>query len=135
MIIDSSAICACLFKEPEESTIIRTLAASASNRISAPTLVELQAVIEHRNPRLSLALNRLLAVHHIVVTDFTAEQAAVAREAYRIYGKASKHKANLNMGDCFSYALAITSGEPLLYVGDDFKYTDVPSALKTPAAP
>jgi len=129
MIVDTSAVIAILFREPTAEPLKRILEASRNTKISAATLVELQSVIEHRAPDNTLKVNRILAEYQIKTIDFTAEQALVTREAYRIYGKASNHKANLNMGDCFSYALAITSGEPLLFVGDDFKHTDVPAAL------
>jgi ribonuclease VapC len=65
----------------------------------------------------------------LIVVPFDAEQARIAREAYRTFGKGSGHKARLNFGDCFAYALARVTGEPLLYKGGDFGETDVASAL------
>ena len=65
----------------------------------------------------------------IEVVPVTDEQARIARQAYRDYGRGSGHPANLNFGDCFSYALAAERREPLLYVGDDFGHTDIRSAL------
>ena len=65
----------------------------------------------------------------IVIEPVTAEQARIARQAYRDYGKGSGHPANLNFGDCFSYALAREKREPILFKGDDFLHTDLRSAL------
>ena len=65
------------------------------------------------------------------VVPFTEDQARIARQAYRDYGRGSGHRANLNFGDCFSYALAAERREPLLYVGDDFGHTDIRSALES----
>jgi ribonuclease VapC len=67
----------------------------------------------------------------ITIEPVTVEQARIARQAYRDYGKGSGHKANLNFGDCFSYALAREKREPILYKGDDFVHTDLRSALET----
>ena len=64
-----------------------------------------------------------------MVHDVTASQVALGRSAYRDYGKGSGHAAGLNLGDCFAYALAIETGRPLLFVGDDFTHTDVEPAL------
>ena len=71
----------------------------------------------------------VLADLQISTVPFTAEQALIARAAYRDYGKGSGHPAQLNLGDCFAYALAKDSGEPLLYKGDDFGHTDVRSVF------
>ena len=68
----------------------------------------------------------------MVIEPVTAEQAKIARQAYRDYGRGSGHRANLNFGDCFSYALARVKREPLLYKGDDFVHTDLRSAIQQP---
>jgi ribonuclease VapC len=129
MIIDTSAICACLFAEPASAQVIEALAHSRSNKISAPTLVELYSVLEHRDRALVHSAKRLLAANQVETVPFTAEHATIAAEAYRTYGKPSSSKANLNLGDCYSYALAAASGEPLLFIGDDFTHTDIQPAL------
>jgi ribonuclease VapC len=66
----------------------------------------------------------------VEVIDVTAEQAHIARSAYRDFGKGSGHPARLNFGDCFSYALAKTTGEALLFSGDDFGHTDLTPAVR-----
>jgi len=129
MIVDTSALCAIIFGEPEQDAMLTALANSKNTAIAAPILVELQAVLEHRSPRLVLTLNRLLAMHKVQTIAFTEQHAAIARDAYRLYGKASGSKAALNICDCYSYALAIATAEPLLFVGNDFTHTDVQSAL------
>ena len=63
------------------------------------------------------------------IEPVTEDQARIAREAYRDFGKGSGHPAKLNFGDCFAYALAKAMGEALLFKGDDFPCTDIPSAL------
>jgi ribonuclease VapC len=73
----------------------------------------------------------LLKKFCIVIEPVTGSQARIAREAYRDFGKGSGHKAGLNFGDCFAYALARETGEPLLYKGNDFIHTGIASALKT----
>ena len=82
-----------------------------------------------RDPIASRTLDDLIDNFKIVVEPFTAEQAQIARQAYRDYGKGSGHRAQLNFGDCFSYALARVKREPLLFKGDDFVHTDVRPAL------
>ena len=79
--------------------------------------------------RLSRKVDDLVASLDLRVVPFDAEQAAVARQAYRDDGRGSGHPAALNVGDCFSYALASVRREPLLFVGDDFTHTDVRSVL------
>jgi ribonuclease VapC len=73
-------------------------------------------------------LDRLIEVSGVKVVPVTAEQAGLAREAYRKYGKGN-HPAKLNLGDCFAYALAKARGEPLLFKGHDFRRTDVEPAI------
>ena len=95
-------------------------------RISAATYVEIGAVIDGgRDPVASRLVDELLATAGIVIEPVTEAQARIAREAYRDFGKGSGHAAGLNFGDCFAYALAKATGEPLLFKGDDFSQTDV----------
>jgi ribonuclease VapC len=84
---------------------------------------------KHRDPVISARLADLIEELNLIVEPFTASQALIARQAYRDYGKGSGHPANLNFGDCFSYALAREKREPILYEGDDFAHTDLRSAL------
>jgi ribonuclease VapC len=126
VIIDSSALVAILIREPESRAFARAIKAVAVRRISAATYVEASAVIDgRRDPVLSSSLDRLIDVMRIEVVPFSAQQAHLAREAYQRYGRGSGHPAQLNMGDCFAYALARDLGEPLLFKGSDFALTDI----------
>jgi ribonuclease VapC len=131
MIIDTSALIAILRKEPDADRYVEALAAAAECRMSAATFLETAIVVDaNRDPVLSRRLDALLAEVEVVVEPVTRSQAEIARQAYRDFGKGSGHPAALNFGDCFSYALARTSSEPLLFKGDDFTRTDVTPALE-----
>jgi ribonuclease VapC len=98
--------------------------------MSAATFLEAAIVIDaKRDPVLSRRYDEILRDSDIRIVPVDEEQARVAREAYRDYGKDSGHKAQLNFGDCFAYALACVTGEKLLYKGTDFGETDVASAI------
>ncbi|MBA2702121.1 MAG: type II toxin-antitoxin system VapC family toxin [Chloroflexi bacterium] len=126
MIVDSSAIAAVVFGEPDAAAYARLIAAAPIVRISAATFVEVGIVIDGAgNPILSGALDALLSASLVIVEPLTESQARIARVAYQRFGKGSGHPARLNMGDCFSYALARDLGEPLLFKGDDFTLTDI----------
>lgn len=128
MVIDRSAILAIFLDEPEAADLERRITADPVRLISAATVLEAGIVIEARlgdagGRELDLWLHRLDA--ETVPVD--AEQAAMARRAWRRFGK-GRHPAGLNYGDCFSYALAATREEPLLFKGDDFSRTDLTAA-------
>lgn len=126
MIVDTSALMAILKGEPEAAAFKAALLGSASLKLSAATYFEACIVTDgYRNPLLRARFDAILEETGVTIEPFTAEQAKIAREAYRDYGKGSGHPANLNFGDCFAYALARAKCEPLLYKGDDFVYTDV----------
>jgi len=128
MIVDTSAIIAILRDEVDAPEISKALQQAAKRRISAATYVEAAIITDsNRNPILSRRFDDLLREGDIVIEPVTAEQARIAREAYRDFGK-GQHRAGLNFGDCFAYALARVSGEPLLFKGDDFRHTDVSGA-------
>lgn len=124
MILDSSALVAILTLEPEGERLLRAAAAGRC-RLSAATAVEVGIVADARSARHGERLDELLRLLEVEVEPVTARQAEVARLAYRRFGRGSGSKAALNVGDCFSYALSVTAGEPLLYVGADFAETDV----------
>lgn len=126
MIVDTSALLAILLQEPEASDF-RALIVSAENaRMSGGSLIEYQAVLTRR---LKGEFNdqgvHLLSLLGLTIVPVTEEQARLGQDAYRRYGIGTKHPANLNFGDCFAYALAKATGEPLLFKGDDFIHTDV----------
>lgn len=126
MIIDTSALIAILRNEDDAERFAAAIERARTRRISAATYVELGAVIDGaRDPVVSRRLDELLDAASIVIERVTAEQARIAREAYRDFGRGSGHAARLNFGDCFAYALAKAIGEPLLFKGDDFAKTDV----------
>jgi ribonuclease VapC len=130
MIVDSSALIAILRREPEREAFSQALKDSSKNRISAASYFETSIVIDSaRDPIASRTLDDLIEIFKVEIEPFAAEQAQIARHAYRDYGKGSGHPAQLNFGDCFSYALARVKREPLLYKGDDFIHTDVRSAI------
>lgn len=130
MIIDSSAIIAILRGEPDADRYIGALATADRPRLSAATYVESAVVVDASgDPVLSRRFDDLLAAVRAEVAPVTREHADLARQAYRDFGRGSGHPARLNFGDCFSYALARATGEPLLFKGDDFSETDVAAAL------
>lgn len=130
MIVDTSALVAILRAEEDADQFIDALADADGPRLSAATLVETAVVVDAvGDPVLSRRLDELLEAAGIRVEPLTQEQASIARQAYRDFGKGGGHPARLNLGDCFSYALASALGEPLLYKGDDFTHTDLASAL------
>ena len=128
MIIDTSAILAILFEEPDADRFLSAIAADSSRRISAATLLETTIVLESRSgPAAAHELDAFLRRAQIELEPVTTEQAQTARQAWRRFGKGN-HPAGLNFGDCFAYALAIATQEPLLFKGRDFALTDVPTA-------
>ena len=130
MIVDTSALMAILKREPEQAAFAAKLEAAQNVRISAATYFEASIVIDSlQKPELSRALDAILKRSGAVIEPVTREQAVLARSAYRDYGRGSGHPAKLNFGDCFSYALAYSFSEPILYKGDDFNHTDLRSAL------
>jgi ribonuclease VapC len=135
VIVDSSAVVAILTSEPERDVFSRAVseAPAGSCAISAANYLETAIVVDHnRHATMGRELDRLLTKLSIAIAPVTAEQAKIARAAYRDFGKGSGHPAGLNFGDCFAYALAIERDEPLLYKGNDFSHTDVASATHRP---
>lgn len=125
MIVDSSVIIAVLRDEPDAYAISEALQATSICRMSAVTYVEAAVVTDgNRNPVLSRRFDDLLRDLRMRFEPVTLRQAEIARQAYRDFGK-GRHKAGLNFGDCFAYALAKDLDEPLLFKGNDFRQTDV----------
>lgn len=129
MVIDTSALLAILMNEPDAAAYRAAIEADDVRLVSAATLVEAGLVVETRfgEPG-GRELDLLLRKGDFDVVPVDAEQAEIGRAALRRFGK-GRHPARLNFGDCFSYALAAASGEPLLFKGDDFRKTDVPAVL------
>ncbi|MEK6719826.1 MAG: type II toxin-antitoxin system VapC family toxin [Chloroflexota bacterium] len=129
MIIDTSALVAIFRSESDASRFADAIELARTRRISAATYVELGAVVDGaRDAVASRRVDEFIEAARITVEPVTEPQARIAREAYRDFGRGSGHAAALNFGDCFAYALAKTTGEPLLFKGDDFSKTDVAAA-------
>ncbi len=125
MVVDTSALVALLTMEPESARLAAALESDPIRLISAATVVETGLVIESRYGSAgSRELDLLIAKAGLSIESVTPQQAELVREAWRRYGK-GRHSAGLNFGDCFSYALARMTGEPLLFKGDDFTHTDI----------
>ena len=130
MIVDSSAVLAILFAEEDAPDFARALESADARRMSAANWLETAIRVDMGgNPIASNALDDFMRQAGVIIETVTVEQARIARNAYRAYGKGTGHLAGLNFGDCFGYALAKTTGEPLLFKGDDFSRTDIKAAL------
>ena len=125
MIIDTSAIVAILFNEDDADAYARAITRADSRRVSAATFVEAAIVVAAQTKNVGGSqLDAFFRRAGIVIEPVTEEQAHIARQAFTDFGK-GRHAAGLNYGDCFSYALAKSTGEPLLFKGKDFTKTDV----------
>lgn len=132
MIVDTSVILAILFEEGDAELYARAITQADSCRMSAATFVEAAAVVDAQTKdKGSRQFDAFIRRAAIAIEPVTEEQAYIARQAYADFGK-GRHPAGLNFGDCFSYALAKVTGEPLLFKGKDFKRTDIVSALESP---
>jgi ribonuclease VapC len=129
-VVDSSALIAILRQESEADIYLDAVSAAETLQISAANYLEAAIVVDRgRDPIASRRFDQFVTEAGIRIEPVTATHARIARDAYRDYGKGSGHKAGLNFGDCFAYALAKDTGEPLLFKGDDFPHTDLASAL------
>jgi ribonuclease VapC len=125
MVIDTSALIAILQREPERRPFIEAIEAAEARLMSVATFVEISIVIEARHGAEGLRdLDHFINRAGIEFVSVDAEHGRLARGAFSHFGK-GRHRAGLNYGDCFSYALATMLGEPLLFKGDDFNHTDV----------
>lgn len=124
MVIDSSAIVAILFDEPERSAFTAAIEADPRRLISAANVLESALIVESRRGEAAgRELDLLLHRADVSIMAVDAEQAELARASWRLFGK-GRHPAGLNYGDCFAYALSLATGEPLLFKGEDFARTD-----------
>ena len=131
MILDTSAFVAVLLGEKEGDDLLATMLDADSLAMSAATYLECAIVVDRRvGPAGRVRFDRILDTLGVDVVPFTAEHARLGRAAYDRYGKGTGHPASLNLGDCFAYALSAASGEPLLFVGDDFGHTDLTPARR-----
>ncbi len=129
-VVDISAIVALLLEEPKATAIREYLATHANGVLSAGALLELRIVCLRRISRVEFEeVPTFLRSLGITIVPVTEAQANLAADAYARFGKGQGHPAQLNFGDCFSYALAHERGLPLLFVGDDFARSDLTPAL------
>lgn len=132
MVIDTSAVVAVLFQEEDQRRYAEAIDGASTRLVSAVSRVELSFVVEGRKREAGRErLERFFALTGAEVVAVTPQQATLAIGAFRDYGK-GRHPAGLNIGDCFSYALAIATAHPLLFKGNDFAQTDIRSALTAP---
>ena len=128
MIVDSSAVLALLFREPDAERYERALAAAPACRMSLANVFEASIVWEGRGDAAAgHQFDLFMEQVGIESVPVTAAHVAAARQAWRRFGKGN-HPAALNFGDCFAYALAAATGEPLLFKGGDFALTDIEAA-------
>ena len=129
MIVDSSALLAILYREPDAPDYERLIATTPNCRMSVANALETSIVVESRGGMEALAeLDAFFDSTGMELADVTATHLDLARRAWRRFGKGN-HPAALNFGDCFAHALAEATGEPLLFKGNDFARTDVDPAL------
>lgn len=129
MILDTSALVAVLYREPEADLYIQAIHDADRCLISAANFLELSIVLEGQAGAEALRqCDMFFRRAGIIVEPFTVDQAYIAQQAFHDFGK-GRHSAGLNFGDCFAYALAKFTGEPLLFKGEDFQKTDIVSAL------
>jgi ribonuclease VapC len=126
MIVDASAVLAIVLREAEGPDFLDQIIADPSPKMSVINWMEVAIRVErHGVPDSVAAFDSLVEELGLALIPIDAEHGAIARRAYRLYGKGSGHPAQLNLGDCFAYALATSTGEPLLFKGGDFAHTDV----------
>jgi len=129
MILDTSALVAIFFAEPEREDFVRRIHAAEGCHMSVVNHLELFMVIEHRlGADSNRQVDHFLDRAKVAIEPVTLEQSRLARQAFLDFGK-GQHPAGLNFGDCFAYALARATSQPLLFKGEDFAATDIPSAL------
>lgn len=129
MIIHSSVLVAIALTEPEAERFVEILSQAESRYVSAGSWVELAAAATRGKLFTPEWLDRIRLNYELTIQPVTAEQAHVGQQAYSRFGMGTGHPARLNFGDCFAYALAKTTGEPLLFKGENFIHTDVTPAL------
>jgi ribonuclease VapC len=129
VVLDTSAILAILFAEPEAALMVGALVGAERRLVGAPTLVEAAAILlARKGPAGGIALDALLQRLGVEVVPMTPEAATLARSAYQRFGKGVGSPGVLNYGDCLAYGVAMAVDEPLLFKGDDFPRTDVVAA-------
>ena len=130
MIIDSSALLAILLNEPEKESFLAAIQKDPYVKMSVANYLESAIRIDSfRDPILSRLFDELIEEMGIELKEVTPDQAQIARQAFKDFGKGSGHSASLNFGDCFAYALTKATKEKLLFKGNDFPETDINSVI------
>lgn len=129
MVLDTSAIIAILKNEPERDALVAALVDAESVLLSAASYLEAIIVLENKQLDAMSLLTQFIERFRLTIVDVNVAQARIAADAFLEYGKGQGTKAQLNFGDCFTYALAKSTGEPLLSKGDDFVHTDIARVL------
>jgi ribonuclease VapC len=130
VIVDASAICSVMLEEPDLEIYLSALNEAQSCKMSVANWLEASIRIDHAGTRISsAAFDELIEKTPIDLIPVTPSQGVIARRAYQMYGKGTGLPAQLNFGDCFAYALAKETGEPLLFKGNDFRHTDIDAVL------
>lgn len=128
MILDTSALVAVLYKEPERDEFLKLIHEAEECLMSVASFLELSMVVERQlGPDAARQVDTFLLRAGVNLVAVTVQQGQLARQAFLDYGK-GRHSAGLNLGDCFAYALARESGHPLLFKGNHFSQTDLTSA-------
>ena len=128
MTLDTSALVAVLFAEPDYLALVDRMLEADMLRVGAPTLVETSLVFAgRRGVPTGREIDDLVKELGVTVVPFGAVEWRLAADAFDRYGR-GRHRAALNFGDCLAYATAAAAGDSLLFVGDDFTRTDVPPA-------
>ena len=128
MILDTSALVAILYGEAERTHFVQLVHDAESCHISVANFVELSMVVESQlGADAARQVDALFRRVNITIEPVTIEHGLIARQAFLDFGK-GRHRAGLNFGDCFAYALAKAKGEPLLFKGSDFSQTDITAA-------
>lgn len=126
MVIDSSALLAILLDEPEAADFLSRIKSEPVRRISAASFLETGMVLRRdTSGQRQILFEELIVALRLAIVPVTEEQARTALAAFAAYGKGHGHPAELNFGDCLTYALAKVHGEPLLFKGNDFSQTDI----------
>lgn len=129
MIVDSSALLSVVFRESTADEIVTKLGEADFIAIGATTLVETGIVLTAKLGEISRSiLSRLIEDLDLIIVPFNSEHGREAREAFLRFGR-GRHPAALNYGDCLTYAVAKVAGQPLLFVGSDFRQTDLEAVL------
>lgn len=135
MIVDTSALLAILLREPEAASFAAAMESASTLRLSVASYLEAAIFVDRNGDQVRRAmLDTFLEEFSIRLEPITVEQARVARQAFQWFGK-GLHPAALNFGDCFTYALAKVTREPVLFKGRDFSRTDLVAAIPPPIPP